>query len=85
MSLRVRSLRFRYAGSRVDSLGGVDLDVAPGEICRILEPHGSGKSNLWPWRSKPAGLGERAGAPGAPNLAVGAALIALAGLALLWR
>jgi ABC-type cobalamin/Fe3+-siderophores transport system ATPase subunit len=140
MPLRVRSLRFRYAGSRIDSLGGVDLDVAPGEICRILGPHGSGKSTLLhcvagiapemrageregsialagsdltrgrlaPQRLHPlsllaglflltaASLLARTpqallvcvGAPlgaGAPDLAVGAALIALAGLAMMWK
>ncbi len=43
-ALSVRSLQKRYG--RVVALGGVDLEVAPGELVGLLGPNGAGKSTL---------------------------------------
>ena len=48
-ALRARSLVKRFtapAGSRIDVLAGVDLEVRPGEMIVIEGPSGSGKSTL---------------------------------------
>lgn len=48
--LATTDLRKRYRGAqrkgRGDALGGVDLEVAPGEIMGLLGPNGAGKSTL---------------------------------------
>lgn len=46
--LRVRDLHKRYAlgSSPIDVLRGVDLEIAPGEMCAIMGPSGVGKSTL---------------------------------------
>ena len=43
-ALRCESLEKRYGG--VVALGGVDLEVAPGELLGLLGPNGAGKSTL---------------------------------------
>ena len=43
--IRVRGLRQEYAGGTL-ALGGVDLDVGPGEFVALIGPSGAGKSTL---------------------------------------
>jgi ABC-2 type transport system ATP-binding protein len=43
-ALRCESLEKRYGS--VEALGGVDLEVAPGELLGLLGPNGAGKSTL---------------------------------------
>jgi len=43
-ALRCESLEKRYGTT--EALGGVDLDVAPGELLGLLGPNGAGKSTL---------------------------------------
>ncbi|MET0811049.1 MAG: ATP-binding cassette domain-containing protein, partial [Thermoleophilaceae bacterium] len=43
-ALRCESLEKRYGA--VVALGGVDLEVAPGELLGLLGPNGAGKSTL---------------------------------------
>src|ERR671938_853153 len=43
-ALAVRGLVKRYGA--VEALGGVDLEVAPGELLGLLGPNGAGKSTL---------------------------------------
>lgn len=42
--VRIRGVHKRFGS--VDVLEGIDLDVAPGEVCVIIGPSGSGKSTL---------------------------------------
>src|SRR2546421_12033299 len=44
LALRISGLRKHYRD--VIALGGVDLDVAPGELIGLLGPNGAGKSTL---------------------------------------
>ena len=43
-ALSARALSKRYG--KTDALGGVDLEVAPGELVGLLGPNGAGKSTL---------------------------------------
>ena len=66
-ALAVRGLEKRYG--RTEALGGIDLDVGPGEMVGLLGPNGAGKSTLTkiacglvrPSGGKAEVLGQRAG------------------------
>jgi ABC-2 type transport system ATP-binding protein len=66
-ALAVRGLEKRYG--RTEALGGIDLDVGPGEMVGLLGPNGAGKSTLTkiacglvrPTGGKAKVLGQRAG------------------------
>jgi ATP-binding cassette subfamily B protein len=45
-ALRFEGVRFRYPGATDDALGGVDLDVAPGETLALVGETGAGKSTI---------------------------------------
>lgn len=79
--LSVRGLRVRYGG--VQALGGVDLQVASGEVLAVIGPNGAGKSTLFNAISGHAGPGVRGrlyvdGAPLRPSRARIAGSVALA-------
>ena len=44
--LRDIAVSFPHGPDRIEALGGVDLDVHPGEIVVLIGPNGSGKSTL---------------------------------------
>jgi energy-coupling factor transport system ATP-binding protein len=46
MSLRLRGVRYRYAGSSRAVLDGIDLDVASGDVVGVVGPNDAGKSTL---------------------------------------
>ncbi len=45
-TLEIRDVRHRYAGAEDDSLTGVSVTVADGEMVSVVGPSGSGKSTL---------------------------------------
>lgn len=45
MHLKVRDIHVRYDGD-VDTLSGVSIDVAPGQLVGVIGPNGAGKSTL---------------------------------------
>ncbi|MHC4245872.1 MAG: ABC transporter ATP-binding protein [Planctomycetota bacterium] len=45
-SIRFDGVRYRYPGAEVDSLIGIDLDIAFGEHVAIVGPNGCGKTTL---------------------------------------
>jgi len=46
VSLELRSVTYRYAGSREAALAGVDLALAPGEVVGVVGANEAGKSTL---------------------------------------
>ena len=46
MSLVLRGVRYRYAGSRIDALGGIDLAVPSGSVTGLVGPNEAGKSTI---------------------------------------
>jgi ATP-binding cassette subfamily B protein len=45
-AIRLSGVHFRYAGSPVDALAGVDLEIAPGESVALVGETGAGKSTV---------------------------------------
>ncbi|MEO0425777.1 MAG: ABC transporter ATP-binding protein, partial [Pseudomonadota bacterium] len=74
VAIYARSLRKRYGTH--EALRGVDLDLAPGQICTVLGPNGAGKTTLiqcalgliTPTAGEIALFGERAGSLAARRL-----------------
>jgi energy-coupling factor transport system ATP-binding protein len=46
MSLRLRGVRYTYAGTGQPALDGIDLDVAAGQVVGLVGPNEAGKSTL---------------------------------------
>jgi energy-coupling factor transport system ATP-binding protein len=46
MTLALRGVSYRYAGTQVPVLRGIDLDLAPGRVLGVCGPNGAGKSTL---------------------------------------
>jgi len=46
LPLRMRGVRYRYAGSEHDAISAIDLDVPRGACVGILGPNGGGKTTL---------------------------------------
>ena len=46
MSLVLAGVRYRYAGSRIDALGGIDLAVPSGSVTGLVGPNEAGKSTI---------------------------------------
>jgi ATP-binding cassette subfamily B protein len=44
--LRFEGVHFRYPGATEDAVGGIDLDVAPGETVALVGETGAGKSTI---------------------------------------
>lgn len=47
MSIKVKGLNFRYAGSSIKALNDLDLEAQPGELLFVIGGNGSGKSTLF--------------------------------------
>jgi energy-coupling factor transport system ATP-binding protein len=46
VAIELVGVTYRYAGSSAPSLGGVDLELAPGRVVGVVGPNESGKSTL---------------------------------------
>ena len=44
--IRVQNLHFTYPGNEVETIKGIDFEVAPGEVFGFLGPNGAGKSTI---------------------------------------